>query len=226
MKYCQSCGTLLEENAKFCQSCGAPIGETEPVPQVVARAEETTTPKSESSGGQEIKNWDEIKQEFKKAVKEGNEAEAADFKKNPLWYIFRCVLLLVVIVVIFVQCTGTSKKQILETTKTFTLDNSDVTLGEAVETNLSDVKWTCYEEDDGFWTVTVSGYNANEDATVSLMIGVTELDADQVYYEAMYGEVNGNGSMEAADINYAIAIVYDNVGQALVDSLTSYLLGL
>lgn len=226
MKYCQSCGTLLEENAKFCQSCGAPIGETEPVPQVVARAEETTTPKSESSVGQEIKNWDEIKQEFKKAVKEGNEAEAADFKKNPLWYIFRCVLLLVVIVVIFVQCTGTSKKQILETTKTFTLDNSDVTLGEAVETNLSDVKWTCYEEDDGFWTVTVSGYNANEDATVSLMIGVTELDADQVYYEAMYGEVNGNGSMEAADINYAIAIVYDIVGQALVDSLTSYLLGL
>ena len=88
MKYCQSCGTLLEENAKFCQSCGAPIGETEPVPQVVARAEETTTPKSESSVGQEIKNWDEIKQEFKKAVKEGNEAEAADFKKNPLWYIF------------------------------------------------------------------------------------------------------------------------------------------
>lgn len=226
MKYCQSCGTLLEENAKFCQSCGAPIGEIEPVPQVVARAEETTTPKSESSVGQEIKNWDEIKQEFKKAVKEGNEAEAADFKKNPLWYIFRCVLLLVVIVVIFVQCTGTSKKQILETTKTFTLDNSDVTLGEAVETNLSDVKWTCYEEDDGFWTVTVSGYNANEDATVSLMIGVTELDADQVYYEAMYGEVNGNGSMEAADINYAIAIVYDIVGQALVDSLTSYLLGL
>lgn len=226
MKYCQSCGTLLEENAKFCQSCGAPIGETEPVPQVVARAEETTTPKSESSVGQEIKNWDEIKQEFKKAVKEGNEAEAADFKKNPLWYIFRCVLLLVVIVVIFVQCTGTSKKQILETTKTFTLDNSDVTLGEAVETNLSDVKWTCYEEDDGFWTVTVSGYNANEDAIVSLMIGVTELDADQVYYEAMYGEVNGNGSMEAADINYAIAIVYDIVGQALVDSLTSYLLGL
>lgn len=225
MKYCQSCGTLLEKNAKFCQSCGAPVGETEPVPQVIARAEETNTPKLESSGEQEVKNWDDIKQEFKKAVKEGNEAEVANFKKNPLWYIFRCALLLVVIVVIFVQCTGTSKKQILETTKTFTLDNSDVTLGEAVETNLSDVKWTCYEEDDGFWTVTVSGYNANEDATVSLMIGVTELDADQVYYEAMYGEVNGNGSMEAADINYAIAIVYDNVGQALVDSLTSYLLG-
>lgn len=57
------------------------------------------------------------------------------------------------------------------------------------------------------------------------MIGVTEISADQVYYEAMYGEVNGNGSREAADINYAIAIVYDNVGQALVDSLTSYLLG-
>lgn len=225
MKYCQNCGTVLEDDAKFCQSCGAPVGETKPVSQVVAHEEETTTPESESSGGKEVEIWDDIKQEFKKSLKEGNEAEVADFKKNPLWYIFRCVLLLAVIGVILVQCTGTSKKQILKTAKTFTLDNSEVTLGEAVETNLSDVKWTCYEEDDGFWTVTVSGYNANEDATVSLMIGVTEISADQVYYEAMYGEVNGNGSREAADINYAIAIVYDNVGQALVDSLTSYLLG-
>lgn len=114
----------------------------------------------------------------------------------------------------------------METAKTFTLDNSDVTLGEAVETNLSNVEWTCYNQDDEYWTVTVSGYNANEDATVSLLIGITEISDDPVYYEPIYGEVNGSGSSNAADINYAIAIVYDNVGQALVDSLTSYLLGI
>lgn len=27
MKYCQNCGTVLEDDAKFCQSCGAPVGE-------------------------------------------------------------------------------------------------------------------------------------------------------------------------------------------------------
>lgn len=227
MKYCENCGASLEENAKFCPSCGTPATEAQPTPQSAAPEAESTTPGMASEpAGKEPESLDELKQDLKKSLKEGRQAEAADFKKNPLWYIFRCVVVLIVIAVIFVQCSGTSKKQILETAKTFTLDSSDVTLGEAVETNLRDVEWTCYEEDDEYWTVTVSGYNANEDATVSLLIGITELNDDQVYYEPIYGEVNGNGSMEAADINYAIAIIYDNVGQALVDSLTSYLLGI
>lgn len=241
MKYCQNCGALLEENAKFCQSCGTPVDETPPTPQTAAPAAETATPAAESpspnvettasdaqsgTAGEGSASPGAWKQDPWKSSKESRKAGVAVFKKNPLWYIFCCVLLLVIIVVIFVQCSGTSKNQILETAKTFTLDDSGVTLGEAVETNLTNVEWTCYDEDDGFWTVTVSGYNANEDATVSLLIGVTEINDDQVYYDPMYGEVNGNGSMEAADINYAIAIIYDNVGQALVDSLTNYLLGM
>lgn len=227
MKYCENCGTLLEENAKFCQSCGAPTTEAQSAPQSNApEAGTATSGMANEPAGKEPKSLDELKQDLKKSLKEGRQAEAADFKKNPLWYIFRCIVVLVVIAVIFVQCSGTSKKQILETAKTFTLDSSDVTLGEAVETNLSNVEWTCYNQDDEYWTVTVSGYNANEDATVSLLIGITEINDDQVYYEPIYGEVNGSGSSEASDINYAIAIVYDNVGQALVDSLTSYLLGI
>lgn len=241
MKYCQNCGALLEENAKFCQSCGTPVAETPATPQTGAPAAETAAPAPESpsphaettasaapsgTAGEGPASPGAWKQEPGKSLKEGHEAKAAAFKKSPFLYIFFCVLVLVILVVIFVQCSGTSKNQILETAKTFTLDDSGITLGEAVETNLTNVEWTCYDQDDGFWTVTVSGYNANEDATVSLLIGVTEIDDDQVYYDPMYGEVNGNGSMEAADINYAIAIIYDNVGQALVDSLTNYLLGM
>lgn len=227
MKYCENCGTLLEENAKFCQRCGMPTTEAQSAPQPDAPEVKTATPgMTNEPAGEAAKSLDELKQDLKKSLKEGRQAEATDFKKKPLWYIFRCLVVLVVIAVIFVQCSGTSKKQILETAKSFTLDNSDVTLGEAVETNLSDVEWTCYDQDDGYWTVTVSGYNANEDATVTLLIGVTEINDDQVYYETIYGEVNGSGSSEASDINYAIAIVYDNVGQALVDNLTSYLLGI
>lgn len=215
MKYCQNCGTVLEDDAKFCQSCGAPTAE-------IQSASGSPSPEVE---GKSAGSVPEATKESKPLGPESVVHKQVGGKKSPLRWIVCCIFIVIVVAVVFSQCAGTSKKQILETAKTFTLDNSDVTLGEAVETNLSDVKWTCYEDDDGFWTVTVSGYNANEDATVSLMIGVTEISADQVYYEVMYGEVNGNGSSEAADINYAIAIVYDNVGQALVDSLTSYLLG-
>lgn len=240
MKYCQNCGALLEENAKFCQGCGTPVGGTRPVPRGAAEAEAngpdakssapdtvaaSSSAKSENAGNGPGTR-DEGKQDFKRSLKKGREVEVAGFKRKPLWYIFGCIVVLVILVVILVQCSGTSKRQILETAKTFTLDSSDVTLGEAAETNLSNVEWTCYKVDDGYWTVTVSGYNPNEDATATLLIEVSEIDDEKVYYKPIYGEVNGTGSGEAADINYAIAIVYDNVGQALVDSLTSYLLGI
>lgn len=223
MKYCQNCGTPLEDDAKFCQNCGTPTSKAQPesYPTTSETQSATLDAKEESPG-------------IAPDVSKGNTSSGAESvvqknavaKKSPLRWVLCCILIVVVIAVVFSQCTGTSKAQILETAKTFTLDSSDVTLGEAVETNLSDVEWTCYNQDDGYWTVTVSGYNANEDATVSLLISITEISDDQVYYEPIYGEVNGSGSNAAADINYAIAIVYDNVGQALVDSLTSYLLGI
>ena len=30
MKYCQNCGTQLEDDAKFCHNCGSPIDEAQP----------------------------------------------------------------------------------------------------------------------------------------------------------------------------------------------------
>lgn len=236
MKYCQNCGTPLEDDAKFCHNCGTPTTEDQSATLASASTEnptspsphaETATPDAQSGAENSNEEKSEILNESnQKPLNEDCKAKSTTSKKSPLGSIFCVLLVLAVIVVIFVQCSGTSKSQILETAKTFTMDSSNVTLGEAVETNLRDVEWTCYDQDDGYWTVTVSGYNANEDATVSLLIGVTEISDDQVYYEPIYGEVNGNGSMEASDINYAIAVIYDNVDQALVDSLTNYLLGL
>lgn len=236
MKYCQNCGTPLEDNAKFCHNCGTPTTEDQSATLASASTEtptspsphaETATPDAQSGTENSNEEKSEILNESnQKPLNEDRKAKSTTFKRSPLGSIFCVLLVLAVIVVIFVQCSGTSKRQILETAKTFTMDSSDVTLGEAVETHLRDVEWTCYDQDDGYWTVTVSCYNANEDATVSLLIGITEISDDQVYYEPIYGEVNGNGSMEASDINYAIAIIYDNVDQALVDSLTNYLLGL
>lgn len=223
MKYCENCGALLEENAKFCPSCGTPATEAQPEPHsATPETQSTALDAKEDPAGSAP---DVSKESTSSGVESAVQKNAVPKKHSFRWVLY-CILIVVVIAVVFSQCAGTSKAQILETAKSFTLDNSDVTLGEAVETNLSDVEWTCYDQDEGFWTVTVSGYNANEDATVSLMIGVTEINDDQVYYDPMYGEVNGSGSMEAADINYAIAIIYDNVGQALVDNLTSYLLGI
>lgn len=223
MKYCQNCGTLLEENAKFCQSCGTPVAEEQPECQAGTSETEAAPFEAEEKPAGE---GPVLPGESQTLGAEAVQGKKTGSPKRTLRFILCCVLIVVVVAVVFVQCTGTSKKQILETAKTFALDDSDVTLGEAVETNLSNVEWTCYKVDDGYWTVTVSGYNANEDATVTLLMDVTELNETEVYYEVLYGEVNGTGSDEAADINYAIAIVYDNVGQALVDSLTSYLLGL
>lgn len=131
-----------------------------------------------------------------------------------------------VVAFIFTRCSGTTKHQILETAKTFTLGDNQVSLGEAAETNLTNVEWTCGKVDDGYWTVTLSGYNPNEDSNVTLLMEITEISDTQVSYVVTYAEINGMGSYENSDINYAIALVYDNVGQALVDSLTSYLLGL
>lgn len=170
--------------------------------------------------------WEEAKSEMKQAVREGVSEEKADFKKNPLWYIVRCIIVVAVVAFIFTRCSGTTKHQILETAKTFTLGDNQVSLGEAAETNLTNVEWTCGKVDDGYWTVTLSGYNPNEDSNVTLLMEITEISDTQVSYVVTYAEINGMGSYENCDINYAIALVYDNVGQALVDSLTSYLLGL
>lgn len=223
MKYCQNCGSSLEDDAKFCQNCGTPTAEAQPEPHSATQETQSAAlDANEESAG----SAPDVSKESSSSGAESVVQKNAVSKKSPLRWVLSCILIVVVIAVVFSQCAGTSKAQILETAKMFTLDNSDVTLGEAVETNLSDVEWTCYDQDDGYWTVTVSGYNANEDATVTLLIGVTEINDDQVYYETIYGEVNGSGSSEASDINYAIAIVYDNVGQALVDNLTSYLLGI
>lgn len=202
---CRYCGAELPDGCAFCSQCGQPQ-QTEPAPPAPAAA-----PAAQPA-----------------APQAGSAAPAqtpAAPRKSPLKILLWCILAVVVIAVILAQCSAASKAQMLETTKTFTLGDNEIELGEAAETNLTNVEWTCYENDDGFWTVTLSGYNPNEDATVTILIGITELGGDQVYYEVTYGEVNGTGSMEAADINYAIAIIYDNVGQALVDSLTSYLLG-
>lgn len=223
MKYCQNCGTLLEENAKFCQSCGTPVAEEQPECQAETSEAEAAPFEAE---GKPAGKGPVLPGESQTLGAETVQGKKTGSPKRTLRLILCCVLIVVVVAVVFVQCSGTSKAQILETAKTFTLDNSDVTLGEAAETNLSNVEWTCYKADDGYWTVTLSGYNPNEDATVTLLIGVAELNETEVSYEVIYGEVNGTGSDEADDINYAIAIVYDNVGQALVNSLTSYLLGL
>ena len=201
---CRYCGAELPDGCAFCSQCGQPQ-QTEPAPPTPAAA--PAAPPAEAQAAPAVPA----------------QAPAAP-RKSPLKILLCCLLAVVVLAVILAQCSA-AKAQMLETAKTFTLGGNEIELGEAVETNLTNVEWTCYENDDGFWTVTLSGYNPNEDATVTILIGITELGGDQVYYEVTYGEVNGTGSMEAADINYAIAIIYDNVGQALVDSLTSYLLG-
>lgn len=223
MKYCQNCGTQLEDDAKFCHNCGSPIDEAQP--EAYSATPETQSVVLDTKEKTAGSVPDFSKESTSSGVESAVQKNAVPKKRSFRWVLY-CILIVVVIAVLFSQCARTSKAQILETAKSFTLDNSDMTLGESVETNLSDVEWTCYDQDDGYWTVTVSGYNANEDATVTLLIGVTEINDDQVYYETIYGEVNGSGSSEASDINYAIAIVYDNVGQALVDNLTSYLLGI
>ena len=201
---CRYCGAELPDGCAFCSQCGQPQ-QTEPAPPAPAAA-----PAAPPANAQ--------------ATPAAPAQTPAAPRKSPLKILLCCLLAVVVLAVILAQCSA-AKAQMLETAKTFTLGGNEIELGEAVETNLTNVEWTCYENDDEFWTVTLSGYNPNEDATVTILIGITELDDDQVYYEVTYGEVNGTGSMEAADINYAIAIIYDNVGQALVDSLTSYLLG-
>lgn len=202
---CRYCGAELPDGCAFCSQCGQPQ-QTEPAPPAPAAA--PAAPPAEAQ-----------------ATPAAPAQTPAAPRKSPLKILLCCLLAVVVIAVILAQCSAAAKAQMLETAKTFTLGGNEIELGEAVETNLTNVEWTCYENDDEFWTVTLSGYNPNEDATVTILIAITELDDDQVYYEVTYGEVNGTGSMEAADINYAIAIIYDNVGQALVDSLTSYLLG-
>ena len=202
---CRYCGAELPDSCAFCSQCGKPQ-QTEPAPPAPATA--PAAPPAEA-----------------RATPAAPAQTPAAPRKSPLKILLCCLLAVVVIAVILAQCSAAAKAQMLETAKTFTLGGNEIELGEAVETNLTNVEWTCYENDDEFWTVTLSGYNPNEDATVTILIGITELGGDQVYYEVTYGEVNGTGSMEAADINYAIAIIYDNVGQALVDSLTSYLLG-
>lgn len=202
---CRYCGAELPDGCAFCSQCGKPQ-QTEPAPLAPAAAPAAPPAEAQATPAAPA------------------QAPAAP-RKSPLKILLCCLLAVVVIAVILAQCSAAAKAQMLETAKTFTLGGNEIELGEAVETNLTNVEWTCYENDDEFWTVTLSGYNPNEDATVTILIAITELDDDQVYYEVTYGEVNGTGSMEAPDINYAIAIIYDNVGQALVDSLTSYLLG-
>lgn len=84
MKYCENCGTLLEENAKFCQRCGMPTTEAQSAPQPDAPEVKTATPgMTNEPAGEAPKSLDELKQDLKKSLKEGRQAEATDFKKNP-----------------------------------------------------------------------------------------------------------------------------------------------
>lgn len=143
---CRYCGAELPDGCAFCSQCGKPQ-QTEPAPPApaAAPAETQATPAVPA------------------------QAPAAP-RKSPLKIILGCLLVVVVLAVILAQCSAAAKAQMLETAKTFTLGGNEIELGEAVETNLTNVEWTCYENDDEFWTVTLSGYNPNEDAFLAKIV--------------------------------------------------------
>ena len=136
MKYCQNCGIQLEDDAKFCHNCGSPIDEAQPEAHSAAPETQSVVLDTKEKTAGSVPDFS--KESTSSGVESAVQKNAVPKKRSFRWVLY-CILIVVVIAVLFSQCAGTSKAQLLETAKSFTLDNSDVTLGEAVETNRSDV---------------------------------------------------------------------------------------
>lgn len=153
--------------------------------------------------------------------------------KLTVWSFVRFFVKLGIIIVIIVfacrACTANSNKErIIDALEHLQIsESSDLILYWAIDENLEAADWNFQETDeDDVYNVTLTGYAPNYDADVELMFEVHILDEENFQWRIPLCKLDGEISTDQSDINYVIAIIYDNVGDALVNSLTSYLLGL
>lgn len=147
------------------------------------------------------------------------------------WIRFFAELAILIIIVILVlrDCNANStKERIIDAVEHLQIsESSDHILYWAIEDNLESPEWEFEKTDEeDTYNLILTGYAPNYDADVELLFEIHILNDEQFEWRIPLCELNGEVSTEQADINYTIAIIYDNVGESVVNSLTSYLLGL
>lgn len=138
------------------------------------------------------------------------------------------ILILIVVLVLHACNANNTKKSIIDAVEHLQIsESSDLILYWAIEENLESSEWDFKKTDEeDVYNLILTGYAPNYDADVELMFEIHILSDEQFEWRIPLCKLDGEISTEQSDINYVIAIIYDNVGDALVNSLTSYLLGL
>lgn len=173
-------------------------------------------------------------EESKKEIPETSEPENAPANdKLTVWSFVRffgklAILILIVVLVLHACNANNTKKSIIDAVGHLQIsESSDLILYWAIEENLESSEWDFKKTDEeDVYNLILTGYAPNYDADVELMFEIHILDDEQFEWRIPLCKLDGEISTEQSDINYVIAIIYDNVGDALVNSLTSYLLGL
>lgn len=144
-------------------------------------------------------------------------------------FFVKLAILIVIVVLVLRDCNANStKERIIDAVEHLQISaSSDHILYWAIEDNLESSEWKFEKTDEkDTYNLTLTGYAPNYDSDVALLFEIHILDDEHFEWRIPLCEVNGEVSTEQADINYTIAIIYDNVGESMVNSLTSYLLGL
>lgn len=138
------------------------------------------------------------------------------------------VVILIVVLVLRACSANDTKERIIDAVEHLQIsESSDLILYWAIDENLESSEWEFEKTDEeDVYNLTLTGYAPNYDADVELMFEIHILSDEQFEWRIPLCKLDGEISTEQSDINYVIAIIYDNVGDALVNSLTSYLLGL
>lgn len=147
------------------------------------------------------------------------------------WVRFFVKVGIVIAIIVFAcrACTANSNKErIIDALEHLQISqSSDLILYWAIDENLEAADWDFQKTDEeDVYNVTLTGYAPNYDADVELMFEVHILDEENFQWRIPLCKLDGEISTEQTDINYVIAIIYDNVGESVVNSLTEYLLGL
>ncbi len=188
--FCNKCGKELPENAgNFCPNCGEEIS---------ARnvAESTSTNEHESA---------ESQQKAESSITEKKQGFFAKYKK----FIIPIAIALAVVMAIIAILPSEDVNDPIESLKGVVFEDfGTLTLGNAAEKNLSNIKWTTEKINDEEHTVKLEGYSTKYIVKLAVEFDVTFVD-DMVYASASTVWIDGDAYTDDATICEALELIYE-----------------